>query len=979
MKMIPPDGLSLKPKYIKFLEQQTLQHANRFWNELMWDSLYDRANNTGVVLSPSHKGDFSLSHTEHLIRTKSTEDEVQLKSPFFTNILRIPEFDPKARRAGMSGWEPPSERIVNGGWMVFTFESDTLGLEAQLDWFMGKSPIIDQVHQTLKGYKDYRGFNAVFSGNKSVHIHIWFDSRHLTKALSKGARRKAQDWDGDMPPAALKEWYRRKWLDLLPMIKGTLGAGVEFDHTLSFYGQKRRTAWAHRVIQDQEKNIHGIRAYHAVQQTVVGESFLSRSAPGADLWFLDAASSVQVLQSERSASCEPSRHPIAPNDSADLVADLAAYLRENNLPIYPEPVDITYHEPHNYAWFRNHAGDVHPRTFVRGDYRRFAPNGQGAPTKPLMLPHEMTLDQTLMVLKQRGFVHDHSQAPKPVVTTSYLDYPELRGMAAKRFAEQAVTTVSARASLTAALWEAIEFPGVTMVQSVEGIGKTRALMEKLPELRWTSEHRRLGFICFACRSYDQCYQKRDEFITMHGWIDPKTKQWVSLRAVVLRSFSWIYEQAAQRADVDMIDGHWAGKHGFGSLLEAIQRTQPDVYRVMKEIRAKMWGLTRPNSHFDPSTITIFMTHAMAQGWPSSMITKAWLHPNCPDTCDPLILKEYARKMGLCHVVYDEISEADIVSRHSIDLVLHARNVEDHLTRTTRDGWGEAKLPARVAAFDQTFGGQPGAAPIDFGECDEILRMRYRPEDLVTVSFKAHPFGKGTDEANVYAQQDGLEFYCRQRRWWSGLGCPVTILTTEDLPVELALAINRAATEKPEPFRVARLLSTQRLFTETVPVRFDTRARSPRDGANSSTVGSVVDIANEFLENGVDFVIGNKLKNRVLPQFSDQVGSHDSSRGRNDLRGKSIVTIITYLGTEEYAGLNVLGQRFGLIDPIRMHYRDVLFQDLGRNLGFRHEPTQDHYDHVVVIKPELYGWLNGFETDVPARYRFYVMGAVDEAA
>ncbi|MFT5014876.1 MAG: hypothetical protein ACI9HA_003547 [Dinoroseobacter sp.] len=373
MSLITPSQLSIGPKYISLLERAEARFDNKFWDEMLLPNLIDENKDSYVLLSDSPEGNFSHTYTELLADSILEDHEIQARAPFFTNILRIPTFDINRRRSGASGWERPSTRIINGGWMVFTFECDdpsTGALEHQMDWFMGKTPPFETVHQRLKQFHDYRGYNTVFSGNKSLHIDLWFDTRHLSRDLSKQTRRKGNDWAGDMPPDAIKELYRDKWCELAQIIGNGLNETIEFDDKLSFYAQKRRMPWGVREIEIGDNNIHNVQVGDKIVQSVIAEQFLSRKSTGSTDWFIKVQDADKIMAAEREASGEISKHPVTPQATTQLVRELSVYLKNNGWGQYPEPVEVSYSEPYNYLWFKNHADDIHPRTFVRGDYRR---------------------------------------------------------------------------------------------------------------------------------------------------------------------------------------------------------------------------------------------------------------------------------------------------------------------------------------------------------------------------------------------------------------------------------------------------------------------------------------------------------------------------------------------------------------------------------------------------------------------------------
>jgi hypothetical protein len=80
---------------------------------------------------------------------------------------------------------------------------------------------------------------------------------------------------------------------------------------------------------------------------------------------------------------------------------------------------------------------------------------------------------------------------------------------------------------------------------------------------------------------------------------------------------------------------------------------------------------------------------------------------------------------------------------------------------------------------------------------------------------------------------------------------------------------------------------------------------------------------------------------------DHAISHQSARGVNGLKESDLVTVLTFLGPEQYAQLCLLSKRFDLKDVIGQFYRDRLRQALGRNRGMRRSDQADPAHHVVM--------------------------------
>lgn len=933
-----------------------------------------------------HKmGNFSQSALEELKQEFGDDnDSIQKEAELFSNPLRFAQYDPSKKKRGVaSGYTPPGQRITNGGWMVFTFEHDgpdAASLETQLDWFAGKRDICDfhKVHTALSRYQDYRGYSTVFSGNKSLHIHLVFDTRHLSNELAKKSAWANATWQGDVPDQVLHELYRSTWVHLATTVQQSLGVPIKFDERLSSYIQKRRSPWGTRMFQDGEKpNVHGFQPGDFIEQTVIQEHMLSRAPTGSTNTLMLAKSAKAIMEVERHSQSRPSKRAVSLKGGDAFINELKRYLHECGWAQYPEPTRIEYLEPYNYLFFKNHANDGNPTTFVRGDYRMVAPSGIGAHSGPLFLPNGYTLDETLNIVEQRLAV----QQVSPIASEKSKSNRPRKYSAS--FGEKALSRDTARANLSGILRNVADAPGTTLVQAPEGIGKTYALMQHVQERRWDreadSQHRTTqrdgdtwspipGFICFACKSYEQANAKRNEFIGIENG---------NTCAVVIKSLSKLYQEAADEFGVKPIERRQAGANGSVSFLHAVKSMQPAVYTRMTELRDEMW-MINGHSMFDPTHTVVFCVHSLLKNWPHSQISKAFLHPGFPDDFNQDGVKHCIREMGLYQVIYDEVGWEDLVGIDTKEDVKLAKKVAKVAKKSTGCSWKDAGLPAQVQAFDAVVGGYM-SPPMGFDECNRINQIGYQKSDKLKVDAKRFPFGKGVDEINIYAQRIGT-YYSKEHRWWSNLGCPVVILTTEDLPRCIASSITLAhraedqlklaAGQKPhreesQYLRTMNLTNTPHLFNELVPIYFDEDARAPDKKGRTS----VIDMAQDLLESGIDFVISNNLKN-IDKKYEDQVCSHQAARGRNDLTGMTIATIITYPSLGEYDQLCILGQKFDLDDPVAMAMRDTLFQDLGRNLGLRSTPEQKQDMHMVFIKSSLYRDLKLFTGATHDRYRLY---------
>ena len=94
------------------------------------------------------------------------------------------------------GGLPPGERTYNAGFAIYTFEPDFNSLEDQLRVIY--SGRLKRIDAELRRYRDYRGYEVVYSGGKSLHFHLSFDLRHLKRNLAVNGNSSYQDnWRRD--------------------------------------------------------------------------------------------------------------------------------------------------------------------------------------------------------------------------------------------------------------------------------------------------------------------------------------------------------------------------------------------------------------------------------------------------------------------------------------------------------------------------------------------------------------------------------------------------------------------------------------------------------------------------------------------------------------------------------------------------------------------------------------------------------------
>jgi hypothetical protein len=193
----------------------------------------------------------SQEQIETAINRQMAPSRLQERFPFFTNSLQLCE-----RRGAEYIGPPPLERVINRGQVVLTFEYDPDRgerefLEQQIRWSIAgsnKRCRLDLLYDALCGFRAFRHLEVVWSGNKSCHIHVLVDSRHLARSRFAG--------DIEPPPGAypevpdglvLRSGLMACWSPMEQIIRQRLEIEIPPDPRLKEPDRYRRTPWGIRI------------------------------------------------------------------------------------------------------------------------------------------------------------------------------------------------------------------------------------------------------------------------------------------------------------------------------------------------------------------------------------------------------------------------------------------------------------------------------------------------------------------------------------------------------------------------------------------------------------------------------------------------------------------------------------------------------------------------------------------------------------
>jgi hypothetical protein len=377
MSFLRPTSLN---RMIKAIEKPQNKLFNRMFREIL-----NIEDGSYICLSDDlfAKGK-SQEQIESAIIRQTAPSQLQEGFPYFTNPLRLCE-----KRGAEYFGPPPLERIVNRGQVVLTFEYDPDRderefLEQQIRWSIAgtnKRCRLDILYDALCGFRDFRHIEVVWSGNKSFHIHVLADSRHLARS------RFAEDVE--VPPGAYPEvpdglvfraGLMACWSPVEQVVRQTLEITIPPDPRLKEPDRYRRTPWGIRIATDHRdnptKNILEAPAGTRIPQIVIFSRGRAYSKSG-DEWLLPPRSFFEEVRRPRSSR---SRRPPTTMEALDASnrEDLIAAINRlcENLFGPPErapfAVDVDRYKDEWRIKFRNDLRDRTPGSFLIGRYNTIA-------------------------------------------------------------------------------------------------------------------------------------------------------------------------------------------------------------------------------------------------------------------------------------------------------------------------------------------------------------------------------------------------------------------------------------------------------------------------------------------------------------------------------------------------------------------------------------------------------------------------------
>ena len=969
--------LNIDPRHREFMQAryEKGRKPGQAWKVLIEPALLDEMSNSFVCLSHLlYSAHFGPRDTQAVIAERDDPDGLRPERlGFFTNPWGIPaqgwhfdESDPRYARKNT----PPSQRPAMGPFWVFTLEhdpktSDDFDLTSQLDWITDEAEdgttLLDRVDAAFSKYIEYRGYEVVFSGNKSLHLHFYFSTYHMNRQVllshyerigkkPEAALRKY--FHGDLAPDAITEYYGAKWGEVAAMFHHVMGRTVEFDSAMKRpYGYRRLGGGTREV---KKTDIHRFREGGRVPQLILAERIRKTAPRGATETFLSTKEGNEAIYK---------RNPPRPNKGAStklndpelsaLLPLLESYLQESWEVEYPRPVRISWVSDVVQVNLQNSESDRNPSSVIQSDFGRIEYLGRDIPADPKLwrLPHGETLGELLDVLADQKVGPGPQQAPSRGRTI----YGRT-GKLVDRMATSGGLKNEARNSIANAMSLAVLSDHPQCIVAPEGVGKSwflksrtidrhlDALAEALdPEC--ATEGSRLNdpsssFAVFASRSRAQAAQHYQEHLESGG------------SAVLLESFTARYEGYCERNKRDSISLVQAAQLGYSSQFDAIIAEQPDILAAISEEKNLAWR-SRDGRDLFRSRVgaPVFATHRMAQSFHHETRARAWLHPEFHAGMRPDERAELTRDFRAWEIVHDEVFIEDILSIAERDEVEFAARVA---VRVGCD-WDQMKLPEKYQAYYAEAARYQ--KPPGFERTNDLIQMNFGTSDEVIVKHAAAPFGKDRNDRGIYKERDGKGIYIRPQSWWIDQRARTVMLTTERLPAAILESISK--NDRTNAVNVRYWDDPEAFPNPSVPL---IRSELASSGPDSKAGGKKIQkLADQCVHEGYH-VIADVARGEKITTFQ-------SARGRNDLKNSNIVSIYGYLSPTVYARLNAVAQRFSISNIYQIYYSDMWNQAIGRNQGFRSDPVNP-VEHIVIMNPSLYTEL-GSETFRTGRYPLYL--------
>lgn len=520
--------------------------------------------------------------------------------PLFSNMLAIaaPDAD--------GNWPKPKTRLRLGPHQIFTFEFDEESPEffvEQLGWCETTPPFrtsaLAILHERMREFADYELATVVWSGAKSLHIHLTFSTQLFVNT------------HGQPCPTTIQHGHQAHWEILKSIVMDVLrpSGGVQPDDNLSRATSLRRTPRALRTLD--KTNVLGFPAGKRVRQVVLWEQESKRQS---SLKLLLSPSLFTVGNDRPTARACPSHMALPSDQHRHCERRLADFYEGTGLGF----VRLVHVGDAHRALFRNSARDRNPATYIGEEFvtPRFLGTDADLAAALGCPPLPATLGQMIRIWcaeldRTDGLTEGQIVAARKLMNDNLPRYM----MLAK---EPMILTAP------------------------EGISKTTTIINDFHriDMAVNGDHRPT---MFAFGDYANAIEKAEYF----------NQRWAGSRhfAIVWRSWSRWYRDICGELGREVLTDAAAMAQGL-TLWRLIERAQPDVRREFEQQHRDLWqqiGDRHP---------VIMTVHDVAHRWGQfgrtrQLFDRGYFERNVHDG-------EARNRSALSCLIHDEVSVNNLV-------------------------------------------------------------------------------------------------------------------------------------------------------------------------------------------------------------------------------------------------------------------------------------------------------------------------------
>jgi hypothetical protein len=833
----------------------------------------------------------------------------------------------------------PSERTYNAGFGVYTFEPDSDALSDQLRVIY--SGLLKRIDAELRRYRDYRGYEVVYSCGKSVHFHFCFDLRHLKydSAIS-GNSSYRDNWTRDLPDNLLRPAYAVSWDRLGSTFREI--TELQPDPSLRSWEQLRRCPWALRLV----KGGHPLGLPHGylIPQPVLASGIFRNAKRGSTEWFHDPDKLGELC-----------RHEHVRRPKSFIKPDFAVTSREQELfgqhapeifrqiigAEFPKFAACDATETGFKCYFYNSTRDNNPSSFCEGNRNRILLQGLhnfdsgGIPlgTTPNQIfdwfisqyetserdaPHD-----DWIMRRYRAAVQDRASL------ASFLDDYLIEMIASPRNGEtrpkgEAPPVVSTTPTWVEKLYGKVESSNShVLIRGPQGCGKSTKTMTKIPAIYDNDP----GVIFFSSPSIQQAEEKIKTFERVNK--DDRFVPYLYL------SLTALYRRFCPPSE--WIDHIEILAEGGSSWLHAVYQRQRDVYNEMYAYRCRLLDLRA-----EGKIPVLFGTHETIRQHASEGMTRLFYSPDFNEKWfETMGLQDREdwrnRLLGqhwIDRLIVDEVTAHDLVSVHPSEIVEWVQCCAAEI------GFDNIRdIAERYSKFTSYLSERP-CKDMTWNLFLEVLGCKYTDEHIAEVCDREVPFD---DKDGIYGKMVGQKYYVRSRGWWNDFWY-VTMLTTEAVPTRIIETIDRESADQGE-------LQDDRFKVYDLGLPDSARDTVTIELQRACKKKTLTDLVRAYREAQPHTEVIADMVRDQISEFT--VITHMSAKGSNAYIGSDIIAFYNAPSPALFGELGALNARFGRSDLVRLFYTDRFDQTCGRNRGFRGEQGRIH---KAVFPPRLHNWL-----------------------